>query len=84
MEKHEIIFAGRHPVMRDPQEEKRRDHRRRAKRIFGKENKWNRTLWKRMNRARFRNVRAVALAQGDMEHFDLHVDIPKTSGWWTW
>lgn len=83
MEKHHIIFAGQPPVMRDPREEKRRDHRRRHKPMF-KESKWARTLWKRMNRARFRNVRAVALAKGDMEHFDLHVDLPKTSGWWTW
>lgn len=84
MEKHEIIFAGRHPVMRDPRREKQRDHRRRYKRVFMKESGWARRLWNRMNRVRSSQAIRNAMASGDLDKIDLHVDFPKTSGWMTW
>lgn len=83
MQKHEIIFAGYPPVMKDPKAEKRRDHRRRNKPMF-KESKWARNLWKRENRARASQIIRRAMATGDLELIDLIVDSPKTSGWMTW
>lgn len=83
MEKHEIIFAGFPPVMKDPRRDKERDHARRNKPMF-KESKWARNLWKKMNRVRASQTIREAVASGDMELIDRIVDLPRTGGQWTW